>query len=113
MTGCAGSLSSPPSPGLLGIWLGGRSSWLLFQDGRRRGIRGFHGWAAWSRWRGVLNPIHAASMQGLGDKLHKATLNIWYNELTTPPPAKSNILQSYITGLICTPDTKRVSATSK
>ena len=67
MIGCVGSLPSPPSPGLLGLWLGGRSYWQLFQDSGQRGFSGFHGWAAWSGRHGVMYPIHAASIQGLDD----------------------------------------------
>ena len=72
--------SSPPSPGLLGLWRGERSSWRCTNNGGCRGITKVHrgitkvhrgitkvqSGAARCRRRGVVNPIHAAFIQGLG-----------------------------------------------
>ena len=68
LIGWAAAPSSPPSPGLLGMWRGERSSWRCTNNGGCRGItkvhRGItkvHSGTARCRRRGVVNPIHAAS----------------------------------------------------
>ena len=38
LIGCPGSLPSPPSPGFLMLWLGGKSSWRFLRNGGCRGI---------------------------------------------------------------------------
>ena len=58
--------SSPPSPGLLGMWRGRRSSWRCTNNGGCRCITKVHNGAARCRRRGVVNPVHAAFIQGLG-----------------------------------------------
>ena len=89
LIGWAAVPSSPPSPGLLGMWRGERSSWRCTNNGGCRGItsvhrgitkvhrgitkvhRGFtkvHSGAARCRRRRVVNPIHAAFIKGLGDR---------------------------------------------
>ena len=62
--------SSPPSPGLLGLWRGKRSSWRCTGNGGCRGIFKVHNGAARCRRRGVVNPIHVAFIQGLGYRYH-------------------------------------------
>ena len=51
--------------------LGGRSSRRFTCNGGYRGISKFQNWAARCRRRGVMDPIHAAFIQGLGDSWYK------------------------------------------
>ena len=50
---------------------GSKSSWELLRNGGCRGTSKFQIGVARCRRRGVMDPIHAAFMQGLGDKVIK------------------------------------------